>query len=87
MTGTRASTAAVGERNGLGMVSGVRESVEGRRCPSNVVLRSVLLIALLTTLLAGCATLTAPSTMTSEADRCRRYGGGWDGHTCKVGAP
>ena len=87
MTGTRASTATVRETTGIEMASGVRESVEGRHCTSSVVMRSVLLIALLAALLAGCATLTAPSTMSSEADRCRRYGGGWDGHTCKVGAP
>jgi hypothetical protein len=48
-------------------------------------MRAALLIAVLATLLAGCAALTAPPTL-SEADRCGRWGGSYDGHTCRHGS-
>jgi hypothetical protein len=46
------------------------------------------LIGLLVLLLglSGCATLTAPPTL-SEAERCARFGGGYSNGSCRTGAP
>jgi hypothetical protein len=46
---------------------------------------TVLLVALLI-LCSACAALTAPPTI-SDAERCRRFGGGYSMGQCRVGAP
>ena len=48
-------------------------------------MRRGLILAAVTMLVAGCATLSAPPTMT-EWERCNRWGGLYDGNTCKYGS-
>jgi hypothetical protein len=49
-------------------------------------MRVTVLVLVLLTLCAACATLTAPPTI-SDADRCARFGGGYSMGQCRVGAP
>ena len=47
-------------------------------------MRLTLILAAAITLLTGCAELTAPPTLT-EVERCNRWGGSYDGNTCRHG--